>query len=248
VIVVGYGLTIEQQQWLARQPGIDGLLHPGNRTHAAIRRLHDLQDAVRRLPADAPLACWDAGDCLFQARLDPLWRLVAANPGRLLCCGEPTRYPENRAILSWTRTIRDGASRSRAFELFSTNEWVNAGFVAGTASVLSRYFAAAARIRTEILAGTTDFGDQTALNYYCHSQPDRWRQIESGWNYCLCSRSPSSYHVRSDGRFEAANGEPIHVVHGNARSLWAVPGLIRARRRIQRMLAPRTGVSWLAHT
>ena len=62
------------------------------------------------------------------------------------------------------------------------------------------------------------------MNYYIHTTPDSWREISDGWNYCIIFRDPRTYRVRADGRVESRDGTPVHVVHGNGRTLdrWAM--------------------------
>jgi hypothetical protein len=74
-----------------------------------------------------------------------------------------------------------------------------------------------------MLAGSGDPGDQMALNVYCHSRPEAWHEIPESWNYCLWGRSRKTSYRREDGRYDDVRGVPIHVLHGNARTLDAVP-------------------------
>ena len=86
---------------------------------------------------------------------------------------------------------------------------------------MRRYLKAAVSFReSAALAGTTDWGDQTALNLYCHSQSDGWVEIDEGWNYCLHDRHRGEVYVRSDGHIASRRGTPIYVAHGNACSLY----------------------------
>ncbi len=64
-----------------------------------------------------------------------------------------------------------------------------------------------------------DWGDQPAMNLYCHAYPDRWKAILSGWNYSLAGQDPWKYRIAPDGRTERVDGQPVQVVHGNAGSL-----------------------------
>ena len=110
--------------------------------------------------------------------------------------------------------------RRRAFELMATHPFLNSGFAAGTAATMQKYFAEAVRLRqSPELRGTTDWGDQTALNLYCHSDGSRWQEIPEHWNYCVHDRRVGELHVTPNGRVVSGNQTPIHVVHGNARSL-----------------------------
>ena len=122
------------------------------------------------------MAYWDAGDVIFQDRLQGLWDLVSEHPERLLVVEEPESHPENTAVADWTLSIRDPEARRRAFDLLSTRPFLNSGFAAGTAKTLLAYLREADRmLHSADLAGTADWGDQTALNLYCYSAPGRAR-------------------------------------------------------------------------
>jgi hypothetical protein len=220
VIVVGYGLYPSERRVLAQTAGIEVIHHPVNGTMPPIRRLRDFQPIVSALPPDTPVAYWDAGDVMFQGRLTDLWRTVQEYPDKLLAVREPKGHPQNTAVAAWTLTIRDAASRQRAFGLLSRSPFLNSGFAAGTAAAMLRYLREADRLRhSKELAGSSDWGDQAALNLYCHSQPDRWLEVAEGWNYCLLDRQRGEVCARRDGRLISRQGSPIYVAHGNARSL-----------------------------
>jgi hypothetical protein len=220
VTAVAYGLRPSEQRVLASIHGVEAVTLPANGVVPAIRRLRDFQDVVARWPPETPAAYWDAGDILFQDRLVGLWDQVRANPDKLLAVREPRGYPGNPAVGDWTRTIWDPAARRRAFELLATNPFLNGGFAAGTARALLAYFREGHRLRhSSALRGTADWGDQVAMNLYCHSDPRRWQEVAEGWNYCLFMRRPGEYHVRTDGRIESRSGIVIYVAHGNCRTL-----------------------------
>jgi hypothetical protein len=85
---------------------------------------------------------------------------------------------------------------------------------------MQRYFREASLLRrSPALLGSTDWGDQTALNLYCHTDPSRWREVPRGWNYALCRLRPRDVRMTPDGRVVVADGTPIHVAHGNAMML-----------------------------
>ncbi len=108
-------------------------------------------------------------------------------------------------------------------ELFRQNPVLNAGFAAGTAQTMLKYFRdAAATWDSPALAGSTDWGDQTGLNLYCHSHPDRWLEIDEGWNFCLAGRDRREAFWDQGGRIASQRGTPIYVVHGNAKTLPSV--------------------------
>ena len=122
--------------------------------------------------------------------------------------------------LWWINTIMDDSSRRRVLDLLLDRYVVNAGFAAGTARAMTQYLSAAEQlIESEALRGSTDFGDQTAMNFYLYSNPDSWMQIPSAWNYCLVGVDRSTYRVGPDGWTERLDGEPLYVVHGAARTL-----------------------------
>jgi Glycosyl transferase family 2 len=220
VTAVAYGLRPSERRLLAATPRVEVLALPSNGVGTPIRRLRDFQDVVARWPADTPVAYWDAGDVVFQDRLSGLWDLVRAHPDRLLAVREPYSYPQNPAVVEWTCTITDPEGRRRTFALLAKNPFLNSGFAAGTARALLRYLVEAHRLRhSSALRGTADWGDQTALNLYCHADPRRWLGIDEGWNYCLFMRNRGAYRVRPDGRVEGRSGQPLHVVHGNAKTL-----------------------------
>ena len=83
-----------------------------------------------------------------------------------------------------------------------------------------RYLKEANRLlHSPALWGSSDWGDQTAMNLYCRSNPHAWREIASGWNYCLAGRGPRDYRVSPEGRTERLDGERLHVAHGAAGNL-----------------------------
>jgi hypothetical protein len=220
VTAVAYGLSPGERQRLALLPDVDVVALPGNTKSPALRRLNDFADVVAGWPGDTPVAHWDAGDVVFQASVEPLWQLVRTHQDRLLAAREPVLNPLKSAIHDWTHTIADPQARRYAFELLLRNPYLNGGFAAGTARVLSRYCREADRIRhSPAMHGSTDWGDQTALNLYCHADPARWREVDRGWNFCLHERPPTEFQMRRDGVVVSPTGEPIPVLHGNARTM-----------------------------
>lgn len=219
VIAVGYGLYPTEIDRIQRLPNVRFIRRRYNGQLPPVRRLVDFRDIVSELPAETPVAYWDAGDVLFQGRLDSLWQQTQQYPDKILAVREPRGFPTNNAIRGWTRTIENPTMRRRAFELFASNPFLNSGFGAGTARTLSRYFGEAILLRDNALRGTTDWGDQTALNLYCHSDPTRWIEVPEDWNYCVHDRQRGEVRVMPDGCVVNRSGHLIPVVHGNARSL-----------------------------
>ncbi|MGO9914875.1 MAG: glycosyltransferase family 2 protein [Isosphaeraceae bacterium] len=220
VTAVAYGLYPSERDLLAALPGVEIVALPGNNVSPAIRRVRDFQAIVACWPDETPVAYWDAGDVLFQASLEPLWKLVRAYPNQCLAAREPMGYPDNPVIVSWTNTIRDPSARRRAFELMSTHPHLNAGFVAGTASAMMRYLKEADHLlNSPALHGVGPWGDQVAINVYCHSHPSAWIEVPDCWNYSLAGRSARTYRRFPNGCIESVNGSAVHVVHGNAGTL-----------------------------
>lgn len=220
VIAVGYGLYPSERRMLAACRGVRMIDKVANGQMPPVRRLTDFAEITAALPPYLPVAYWDASDVIIQAKLDPLWHLTQEQPEKIFAVREPLGYPQNAAIVGWTHSIADPAMRQRAFELFSTHPFLNSGFSAGTARAMHRYFKEAARLRSSAeLRGTTDWGDQAAFNLYCHSDPQRWHEVSEGWNYCVHDRAFGEVHVSPHGQITCRRGTPIHVAHGNARSL-----------------------------
>ncbi len=214
VTAVTSGLRASERTILARKPGIEVFVAP-NDGHPARQRLRDFQQVMASWPEDTPVAYWDAGDVVFQDRLNPLWDLVRAHPDHLLAVTEVVTYCTSTLNLGWAETIQDPEARARALGLLQDCNIINSGFAAGTARAMLHYLREADRLlNSPALHGTSDFGDQTAMNLYCRSNPHAWLEIPRGWNYCLTGLSPRDYRVSPDGRTKRLDGEPLHVVHG----------------------------------
>lgn len=219
VTAVAYGATPSEVGVLSRLPGVEVVPIPANGVKTPIRRLRDFPRILAGWHPMTPVAYWDAGDIWFQGRLEPLWAIARAHPDRLLAAREPASHPVNWAVAMWTESIADPSARAFAVGLLTTHPFLNSGFAAGTAGTLIRYFEAADRLRhSPALAGTSDWGDQTALNLYCHADPARWHEVSEAWNYCLYFRPRAAYRTLPDGRLAAADGLDVVAVHGNGRS------------------------------
>lgn len=220
VIVVGYGLRPSEVRRLNAQPNVNVVSRSYNGQMAPVRRLRDFGDIVTGLPAQTPVAYWDASDVIFQGHLEPLWKLTAEHPDKLLAVREPVGYPENPAASAWCSSITDTQKRSQAFDLIASNPFLNSGFGAGTASSLAKYFRTADRIRcSSDLRGTTDWGDQMAMNLYCHQDSSRWQEVSDTWNFCMMDRPRGAANISSAGIISCRSGRPICAVHGNGKSL-----------------------------
>ena len=216
VYAFAYGLYPSERLQLRRLRGVEVISLPSSPIAVPIRRLLDFQGPLKSLPKGSIVAYWDAGDVIFQDRLTELWRLAKANPERLLVVAEPFGYPENGVVARWTLSISDPAARKYAFDLLSTRPYFNGGFAAGTSSAMLRYLQAAHELlHSKALRGTKDWGDQTAMNLYCHSDPERFLSVDDRWNYCICQRPERDRQLLADGRFVRSDGRRLSVIHGN---------------------------------
>lgn len=219
VLAIGYGLYPSEANALSQLPNVRLEAAPNNGQMVPVRRLHDFAKMTAHLAADIPVAYWDVADVLFQSSLKPLWRLIASNPGKLLAVAEPKGYPQNAVIPAWSLSIRDAASRSRAFGLLKRNPFLNSGFAAGSAATMHAYFSRGeAMLNGPELQGTSDWGDQMALNLYCHNDPSRWVSIDERWNYCVHDRPVGEVFIKAS-RVCSKRLPNLAVIHGNARSL-----------------------------
>jgi hypothetical protein len=224
VIPVAVGLYPSERERLARASGVKPVFRSETAEHVARRRLREFAEITSGLPPATPVAYWDAGDVIFQGRLQPLWEMLRIHPGKLLAVREPSGHPDNSAVIAWTESIADPAARRDAQQTIFHRPFLNSGFLAGAASALATYFHTVANwYDTPKLAGSRDWGDQLALNVYCHSRPEAWHEIPESWNYCLWRRNRKACHRREDGQYVDVRGVPIHVVHGNAHTLDVAP-------------------------
>jgi hypothetical protein len=221
VVAFGYGLYPSEQRQLRRLPGVELIPVPSHAVGVAIRRLFDFQGPLKRLPSDAIVAYWDAGDVIFQDRLTDLWALASDSPERLLVVEEPWQDPKkNNVAAKWTSYIHDPVSRRQTFDLLTKHAFLNSGFAVATVGTMLRYLQHGHELcRSSGLRGIKEWGDQVAMNIYCHTDPRRYHTIGNRWNYCLCGRDRNEFRVSPAGRFVRLDGRRISVVHGNARTL-----------------------------
>ncbi len=219
VLAVGYGLYPSEARVLAALPNLRLEVVANNGQMVPVRRLHDFARLTANLEPNTPVAYWDVADVVFQDSLAPLWDLIAAKPGKLLAVAEPKGYPQNAVIPAWSLSIRDRTARARAFALLKQNPFLNSGFAAGSAAAMHAYFSRGeAMLKGPELKGTLDWGDQMALNVYCHSDPARWESIDQRWNYCVHDRPVGEVFIKG-GVVHSKCQPNLAVVHGNARSL-----------------------------
>jgi hypothetical protein len=220
VTAVAYGLPSREARLLASMPNVEVIERPKSRTYPAVERIGDFCKIVADWDAETPVAYWDAGDVLFQTRLEPLWELVKTHPDKLLAVIEPFGYPDNGIIPYWCSFIVDPEARRRAFEVLSTCPFLNSGFAAGTARALAHHLGEIHKlIDAGAVRGLEWASDQVVMNLYCHAHPGAWRAIPDGWNYCLAGRNPREFRLQTNGRTTSVSGSPVHVVHGNASTL-----------------------------
>ena len=219
VTAVVYGLYPSERRILGAQTGVEVFEAP-NDGNPARRRLRDFQRAIATWPSATPVAYWDAADVVFQGSIAPLWGLVRDHPDRLLAAREVVTLGGSTVALNWVQSIRDPESRRRALTLLLDRPVLNAGFAAGTVAAMRRYLRGADQLlHSKAMLGTTDWGDQTAMNLHCHSHPDTWAEIPSAWNYVLVGLGPDRFRVDASGWTERLDGEPLYVVHGAGKTL-----------------------------
>jgi len=228
VTAFAYGVYPSERMRLAAQTGVEAIGIPNNQVAPSLRRLHDFQRAIEHLPDDTPVAYWDAGDVIFQSSLAPLWDLVRAHPDILLAAQESKSYPVNPIIIPWMNHIIDPKSRKWTFDVIAAHPFLNSGFAAGTASAMLRYLREGDQLLKTTLRGVGWWGDQVAMNLFCHTNPSRWREISETWNYALGGRDRWTYRFLGDGRVATSDGVPVRVAHGNAGTLGpaAIPYLL----------------------
>ena len=214
VTAVVSGVLPSEQRLLAAMPNVEVVVVPGD-ANPALRRLRNFGEILSGWPDDTPVAHRDAGDILFQSRVTPLWDIVRRTPTG---CSQSRKSPPT----AMTRATDCGWSRSptrvprtSALNLLLDLPVLNAGFFAGTARAMRLYLTEArGLLNSPALHGSTDWGDQTAMNLFCRSNPDRWLELPRGWNFCLSGLDRAAYRIDPDGRTERTDGEPLYVVHG----------------------------------
>lgn len=220
VVALGYGLNPSERRKISRLQNVHLISLNADERSIPVRRLFDFQRIVERLPADAAVAYWDAGDVIFQDRLSELWTLVRENPERLLVVTEVWRDPPKRWSVRWARCIPNPAVRRYVVQLLATGANLNGGFAAATAKTMLQYLKGAHRIRhSKALLGSREWGDQPAMNLYCHADANRFLAVDERWNYCLHRRNLKEYRLLPKGRFVRRDGAALSVVHGNGGSL-----------------------------
>jgi len=224
VLALAMGLYPSERRKLERLPKVAAFFRRDNGQFVGRQRLRAFQEVLGALPPETAIAYWDAGDVIFQGRLKPLWELVQNCPDKVLVAREAASHPKNTAVAGWTHGIRDPEARRWARELLYDRPFLNAGFMAGTARTLLKYFRTVAPwYGSTRLAGTSNPGDQMALNLYCHSHPEAWTEVPQGWNYCLIFRDMKTVYRDRKGRYVDVGGLPIYAVHGNGHTLHSVP-------------------------
>jgi hypothetical protein len=230
VSAIAYGLRPDEIRALARTPNVEVIAASSNAMHPSYRRVYDFQRVLAGFDGRTPVATWDAGDVLFQGRIDGVWDLVRAHPDELLIVEEAFSHPENPAVVDWTAQITGSTARRQAFDLLSTRTFLNSGFIAGTAQTLLHYFGEAERLLGSQGLLSIGYGaDQIAMNLYCHTNLGRWRTVSERWNYCLCGRSRQAYRMNIFGRVRRVDDQPVDVVHGNGGTLRDVAWYYRSR-------------------
>ena len=132
--------------------------------------------------------------------------------------GGHRRQPGDRAVDSDHPRPRRAPSSLR--DLLRPPRSSTAGFAAGTAGALLDAFRAP-KPAPRHLPGRRRALGRPGRAELLHPRriPGVWQEVPDGWNYCLACRDPRTYRFRGDGRVESLLGRPVHVVHGNGRTL-----------------------------
>jgi hypothetical protein len=232
ITVFAYGMSPAQLHLLEGHPLVARVFaRPPGSLSPAIRRVSDFQHVLAQWSPTTPVALWDAGDVLFQQRIDDLWETVRAHPTQLLAVREPATYPRNALLGVWAIRVPDHSLRREVFRVLANRPHFNSGFLAGSVSAFLPYLRFAERFLKVTRLARDPWSDQIALNWYCHSRPGRWAEIDERWNYCLAHRRPKilQRRRRHDAdwdlrlanlpRFVTEQGKTIAVVHGNGSTL-----------------------------
>lgn len=197
-------------------------LHPNVPRFGSVARdrLSGFRHVLMDLDANTPVAYWDAGDVIFQSRLDPLWERILRSQNELIVSAEPMVTEENGVYLEWLAGIRDVEVRRNAMQIVHLKPILNGGFAAGTAGRVLSYLEAAFVLAEEIGNGIFDHGvDQTVMNLHLYGNDDADFCVEDDWSYCLAARYADEYSFRDNVYIDLRKNRPIPVVHGNGSSL-----------------------------
>ena len=223
VFVVAIGVNAEQRELLeSLGPKVRCMFASPSEVSPARLRLRYFPQMLGNLPSHTPAAYWDAGDVVFQGRLHSLWQRVRRNREKIAAAVEPIGYPENVAVGTWMRSVEHRYFRRTVINQVKAIGMINSGFVAGQAGALIRYFETVKDWYDQpVLRGSTDWGDQVALNLYFALHPQHCEVISDAWNYCLFGRDNVGW-TRGQ-RLISGAGDNIVVVHGNAKTLHTPP-------------------------
>lgn len=228
VIALAYGLYPSERRTLQRLPNLEVLAFDKDPdSHPAWRRYADFQFAIGGLSANTPVAYWDAGDVVFQSRLDKVWSSVRQNPGKLLITRERLGHRENPAVFEWFDELTNAEARQQVQSVLAHEPVYNSGFLAATASQMTTALKRLDHIMKTMMEGPKWGKDQLALNYYRATESDACMEIDNAWNYCLCTRDPNEVVVGNDGHAKTSRGKQVHVIHGNDGTLKRMPGYDR---------------------
>ena len=98
VIALAMGFNEHERQALLSHPRVKAFFRSDSGRFVGRQRLEAFQEILSGLAPETFVAYWDAGDVIFQAKLEPLWRLLEQSPGKVLAVREPSGHPDNPAV------------------------------------------------------------------------------------------------------------------------------------------------------
>lgn len=233
VIAVTYGLPSGLNRELARLQNVRVVAKPEPPAHPSIHRLETFRELTASLPPTTKVGSWDAGDVLFQSRLEPLWELLETSPKQVHACRETERI--RIALRRWILKVRSPHSQAWLQQISRGKPFLNAGGLAGTAQAMHEYYTLAAPLLDSPILHGTGGWDQMALNVLrWHFRPDLIKLMDEDWNYCVNARDTAEYAIDGRSIRSRKTRSLIPVVHANghsAKPFWAIYDKASADRR-----------------
>ena len=140
---------------------------------------------------------------------------------------EPVGIGESPVIVPWTDHIEDPVVRRETRELLSAMPFINAGFAAGTAGALMRYLREGDRLLNTDLKGVLHWGDQVAMGIIFIIIRTPGERSPTAGTTASSSANTGPTGLGRTGEWRVPIEAPVHVVHGNGRTLEPVGDVIR---------------------
>ena len=131
VIALALGLYPSERQRLRNLSGVTPFFRNDDGQKVARQRIQGFQRILSTFPPEKFVAYWDAGDVIFQTRVQAIWELVRKNPDKLLVAREPKSHPESPTVAAWTRGIIDSAARRESASSIISSAMAERRFCSG---------------------------------------------------------------------------------------------------------------------